>query len=400
MISRRLFPCVAFALFHSAAQAVVSITIAAGDFQRRDCPVVFSLSDKPSGTYSLVGPDEERVPLQVDGFGRASFIEPHLAKGSSKTYRIEASSAAATQVSATRNGSMLNVAFGKQPILAYQMEAGPVPTGVSESFMHGAHLHPVFSPSGRLVTGNHPADHRWHRGIWFAWTKTDFQGRAPDFWNMGKDKDGRFSGEVRFDRLERTWSGPVEAGFRGYHRFVDHTSGTEKDVLREAWDVTVFRPLSSPPAAFVFDLVSSQVCAGNVPLKLPKYHYGGLGVRGAAEWDPRDKVRMLTSNGHDRKAGDGQKAKWVHLGGKIDGAPSGLAVLIHPDNFRFPQPLRLNPSNPQLSVAPSADGDWEIKPGSQYVSKYRVVVADGEADPATLDRLWADYATPPSIEVR
>jgi hypothetical protein len=87
------------------------------------------------------------------------------------------------------------------------------------------------------------------------------------------------------------------------------------------------------------------------------------------------------------------------MGGQVDGAPAGLAVLIHPDNFRSPQPLRLNPKNPQLCVAPSPDGDWEITPGKPYISRYRFVLADGPSDKAKLERLWRDYARPPGVSV-
>ena len=57
------------------------------------------------------------------------------------------------------------------------------------------------------------------------------------------------------------------------------------------------------------------------------------------------------------------------------------------------------PKNPQLCVAPSATGDWEITPGKPYVSRYRFVIADGPADKAELDRLWNDYAKPPAVTV-
>ena len=67
-------------------------------------------------------------------------------------------------------------------------------------------------------------------------------------------------------------------------------------------------------------------------------------------------------------------------------------MLIHPSNFRFPQPLRLNPKNPQLCVAPSQDGDWSIEPGQPYVSRYRFVIFDGAPDAAWIDQLWQDYA--------
>jgi hypothetical protein len=85
----------------------------------------------------------------------------------------------------------------------------------------------------------------------------------------------------------------------------------------------------------------------------------------------------------------------VQLGGQVDGQPCGIAILIHPENFRFPQPLRLNPKNPQLCIAPSQGGDWAIEPGKPYVSRYRFAVTDGAADAAAIERAWNDYAHPP-----
>ena len=97
---------------------------------------------------------------------------------------------------------------------------------------------------------------------------------------------------------------------------------------------------------------------------------------------------MLTSNGDDRLKGDSTKGKRAHISGEVDGQATGIAVFIHPDNFRFPQPLRLDPKNPQLCIAPSQDGDWRIEPGNPYVSKYRFIVCDGVADAAMLDGAW------------
>jgi hypothetical protein len=165
------------------------------------------------------------------------------------------------------------------------------------------------------------------------------------------------------------------------------------------WDVAAYRVTVGDRPLHLIDLVSTQVCASASPLKLPKYHYGGLGVRGHAQWDPVDAVTMLTSNGADRNKGDATKAKWVLMGGQVEGAPAGLAVLIHPANFRFPQALRLNPKNPQLCVAPSQDGDWEIAPGKSHVSRYRLVALDGPADAGLLDRLWTDYAEPATAAI-
>lgn len=298
----------------------------------------------------------------------------------------------AADISAEKLGSALHFAIEGKSICDYQMEPGNVPEGVNENFMHGAHLHPIYSPSGRLVTGNHQPDHPWQRGVWLAWTKTQFGESHPDFWNMGKD--GKITAEVRFERLDKVWSG-AQSGFISQHGFLDHSHTPNQKVLNETWEVRVAQETLDGTLTNVIDLISSQTCAGEKPLKLPQYHYGGLGVRGNPLWNPVDAVTMLTSEGHDRKTGDSTKAKWVHIGGDVDGAPTGMAVLIHPSNFRFPQPLRLNPKNPQLCIAPSQDGDWSIEPGKPYVSKYRMLVFDGKPDAKWIEAQWYSYSKQP-----
>ena len=301
-------------------------------------------------------------------------------------------------ITAEKLGSVLHFAINGKTICDYQMEPGDVPEGVNEIFKHGAHLHPVYSPSGKLVTGNHQSDHPWQRGVWLAWTKTEFGDSHPDFWNMGKTdaKSGAsLPAEVRFVKLDQSWGGADGGGFISQHVFLDHSHTPDQKVLNETWEAQVSQKTLDGVLANIIDLTSTQTCAGATPLKLPKYHYGGLGVRGSEQWNPVDAVTMLTSEGHDRKAGDNTKAKWVHLGGQVDGTPTGIVVLIHPSNFRFPQPLRLNPKNPQLCVAPSQDGNWSIEPGKPYVSKYRLLVFDGKPDAKWLDAQWQSYAKNP-----
>lgn len=294
---------------------------------------------------------------------------------------------APADVTSENQGSTLRFTSAGQPICDYQMEPGEVPEGVDPVFKHGAHLHPIYSPSGKLVTGNHPEDHRWHRGVWFAWTKTEFGTSHPDFWNMGKVGE-KLAAEVRFDKLIHS----TPNSFTSQHSFLDHSQTPDQKVLTETWDVSVAQKTLDGTLTNIIDLTSTQTCATNQPLKLPTYHYGGLGVRGNLAWNPVDAVTMLTSEGHDRKSGDATKAKWVHIGGQVDGTPTGIAILIHPTNFRFPQPLRLNPKNPQLCIAPSQDGDWSIEPGKPYLSKYRLLIFDGKPNAQWIEAQWNAYA--------
>jgi hypothetical protein len=371
------------------------VQIAAGSVTRRNTPVSFKLTEPRSGAaYALAGAAGATLPLQVTN-GTAWVLISELAAGTTASYRFVEITAPSGGVTAERQGEDVQVLSRGQPMIRYVGGAGVLPGGdIRPIFQRGGYIHPVRTPSGRVVTGDYPADHRHHHGIWFAWTKTAFQGREPDFWNMGDAK-----GRVEFEALDNTWNGAVHAGFEARHRYVDLTSGAPITVLREEWLTRVF---DSPPrsTSYVFDVEVRQINVADAPLILPEYHYGGIALRGAIDFVPPDNVAFLTSEGKDRKTGDAAPSRWAYIAGTVNGARAGVAVLAHSKNFRAPEPMRIHPTDPYLCYAPSRSGDWAIPPKGTHTARYRFVAFDGTPEPAELERLWRDYVDPPVVTVR
>lgn len=298
------------------------------------------------------------------------------------------------RVFAEQTGGKVALSIREKPVFTYQGEPMPLPRpDIKPVYRRGGYLHPIYSPGGRMVTDDYPPNHVHHHGVWFPWTKTIFEERTPDFWNMGEGK-----GRVEFVSLLGAWSGEVAGGLAARHQFVDMTTTPAKVALEETWHITAYD--SGGSGAFVFDLVSTQRCASASALRLPTYHYGGLGFRGNRGWDGTNNCFFLTSNGEtNRVTGNETRGRWCHIGGEVDGKLAGVAILCHPDNFRAPQPMRLHPSEPFFCFAPSQLGEWSILPGQPYVSRYRFVVMDGPPNRALLDSLWEDYAKPPSAKI-
>lgn len=381
----------------AAAQKAVTVTVSAGALIRRQTVVSFTLPRTiRAGSYKLLDKSGRAVPLQVDAAGQAVFVLPELAAGTTVSYRLEpGSQSTGSGVQVGKEKDQLRFTAGGRRLFSYQARPNP-PAGVDIKpiFERGGYIHPVYTPSGRVVSDDYPADHFHHHGIWFAWTKTEFQGRHPDFWNVG---DG--TGKIEFVAVDESWSGPVHGGLKARNRYVDVSAPKPVTVLNEEWLVTAYSAGEGPQPCTMFDLVSTQNCATSDPLVLPEYRYGGIGFRGHRDWLDKDVCVFLTSEGKDRSNGHGTRARWCHIGGKIDGQLAGIAIPDHPGNFRAPQAMRINPDQPFFCYSPSLLGQWEIVPGKPYISRYRFVVYDGPPNVRELDRLWSDYADPPRVTV-
>ncbi len=375
------------------------ITVSAGDYERRDTVVTFELPEGARDSRALENADGKRIPLQVSKDGQAAFLLPYLEQGAKATFRL-AGKAPTDNVSpwveVVEDRGRLRFTVHGTPALYYQAEERPFPRpDINPVLKRGGFLHPVLSPSGRTVTASYPERHTHHQGIWSPWTRTRFQGRSPDFWNMHSE-----TGKVEFEEIDKTWSGPVHGGFRSRHRFLDLSGDEPVVALNETWEVALYQTADAEREYRLFDLKSHQETATPDPLILVEHHYGGLGFRGHEDWVGEENTHFLTSEGEtDRREGNGTRTRWTHISGDVDGERTGIAIFCHPDNFRFPQPVRLHPREPFFCYAPSQLGDWEITPDSPYTARYRFAVMDGEADATELERLWNDYANPPEVRI-
>jgi hypothetical protein len=382
----------------SAAEPV-TIEVRAGAHDRRETPVraILPADLKPGESWRLVrAGDGKEIAVQLlpAAAGEPAAIlwildEP-LAAGQSRRYRLEpkapAAAAAGVACKETAGQHLLFQVRGKDAI-RYNSGVIPPPPPVEPLFGRSGYLHPVWSPGGAVVTNDHPLKHKHHHGIWYPWTHTTFEKRKVDFWNTAQKQ-----GTVECVGVDAPFEGPVAGGLRARHRFLDLTApGGPKEALKETWEVTVY----NVGGCHLFDLASVQSCAGSSPLVLEKYTYGGIGVRGSGEWEAKDSVAYLTSEGKTRVNGNAQPARWCRMTGKVGDAARSLVLYCHPANFRAPQHMRLHPSEPFMCFCPAIPEKFEIVPGKPYAARYRFSVHDGEVAVEEVERIWKDYAEPP-----
>jgi len=270
----------------------------------------------------------------------------------------------------------LSLATGDRAILTYNAAKVPSPQADAPWYGCSGFIHPVYTPSGRIVTNDFPESHLHQHGLMFAWTSARIDGRKVDFWNS-REKQGH----VEHAKTIRADANSIVVKLR----HIDDKAASPTIVLDETWEITHV----PHPAMNVFDLVSTQVCVMVKPLIIDKYHYGAMCVRGAATWS--NDAAMLTSEGKDRDDGNHTRPNWVAMSGNVDGADCGIAAMSHPDNFRAPQPVRLHPNMPYFCFAPMVTGDFRIEPRKPFVSRFRFVAFDGKVNARKLDGLWQSY---------
>lgn len=387
----------ALLLLLASALSAQTITIAPAPIDRAALVVQAKVPRCTGDVLSAKDTDGHEYDLQAEDDESSTFVIGFLPANTRLTLRVATVATAqphAVKVGPGEDGLSLSI-DGKE-VFNFRTDKTKKPRAdIKDEILRAGYLHPVRSPSGAIVTGDYPANHPHHHGIWTPFTKAIFQGRATDFWNMQSKK-----GEEQLRAVGHVWAGEVHGGFDAELSMTDLSSTAPIDALIDRWSVKAYAIKGSLKPMHVFDLTTTQTCATNDPLELPEYHYGSFGLRGPESWDGKDGARFLTSEGiSDRKKGDGTRARWCYLGGKTSAGLSGTAVLGHPDNFRFPMPVRLHPDMPYFSIVPQKLGAFSIQPGKRHVTRYRFIVTDGEPDAKLFDACWNSLAYPAAVSV-
>ncbi len=393
---RGLLLLIPFALL-PAQQPSVTIALGAGAYDRHGTPAVFELPRelRNSQTFELMRLDTRQlVDVQrIRGTNQVAWIiDDVLRAARSRRYRLSVSDGddRLHDVTLHNERGQIAIRVGSKPVLIYNMAVQEPPAGIDPIYRRSGYIYPLFDPAGRKVTDDFAPDHAHQHSLFYAWVNTSLEGRKIDFWNQHNK-----TGDVTHASLGSVDSGDVFAQFEVKLDHWDKTGDRPLKVIAEEWRVRVY----DLDDYFIFDLESQQVNVTTSPLIIHEYRYGGMGTRGAREWFESSDSGFLTSEGKGTIEGNHTRPVWVENFGKIEGEASGFTVMGRPGNFRFPQPVRLHPTKPYFVFAPMVVGEFELKPGRPYQTKYRFYVHMGAPSPAVSERIWKDYSEPPTVTV-
>jgi hypothetical protein len=251
------------------------------------------------------------------------------------------------------------------------------------------HLHPVATPSGRVLTRIEPPDHPWQRGIWFVVKFVD----GDNFWEEGHPEGWgvqRHTGppEVTADGVtgDLVWIRPDrETVAVDEHRRLTHVP-LAGGAYAIDWDVTLRVRVDA-----VLDRSPYMGIWGG---------YSGLAFRGRDDW--RD-TRLLLDDGEARDRVAPRRSRWCDLSGTVDGGEAGACILDHPANPSHPVPFYATTRAGDgygdgwaNTVYPAFlwDGPLTLAAGDELRFRYRVVIHDGPGDAAGAEAAWQAFAHP------
>jgi hypothetical protein len=405
-----------FALCYSNAQKkeLLRISVEAGKYQRINTPVSVDLygiivSDTLTPQLvEIVNGKQVEVSSQVEpGFNSRLWwiMNGTTAQGAKRDYILYLNPGLTVkkEIKALVTPEKIELIKDNTRILDYQLTMHYPPKGVDTMYKKNGYIHPMYSPSGNILTRIDAPDHYHHYGIWNPWTKVKIRNHVTDFWNLYSHQ-----GTVLYAGINSVTEGPVWGGFNVRQEHIDFQGKNHNEItLNEVWDVRAFNtePINGKKAWLV-DLTSLLSVGIDTAVILEAYRYGGgIGYRATAEWN-KDNSWVNTSEGKQRVDADGTKSRWTDVGGMFkDKGTSGIVFLSHPSNREYPEPMRVWPLNQNgngdvyFEFTPIRYHDWILNPGNVYTQKYRMLVYDGKVDAAESERIWTDFAYPPVVKI-
>ncbi|MGD9646244.1 MAG: PmoA family protein [Pirellulales bacterium] len=270
----------------------------------------------------------------------------------------------------------------------YLIKAGPKPI-----------LWPIIGPTGKPMTRAYPMekvdgekhDHPHHRSFWF--THGDVNGL--DFWSEGNGRGTTVHREYR--KVEGGPQSTISVA-------VDWLGPDGKRVLEDERTYT-FRLLGDQ-RVIDFDIT---LRASDGPVKFGDTKEGTFGVRvpTAMDSERRGQGEIVNSEGETSRSGSpvysgwGKPVPWVDYHGAIDGEVVGIAILNHPQSFRFPtrwhvRSYGLFAANPfglhDFPKVPGSGGEYTLPNGESIALRYRVIFHRGDGTAAEISKRFSDYS--------
>jgi HEAT repeat protein len=259
---------------------------------------------------------------------------------------------------------------GERPVLTYNFGTIPVPAGVGGKYAvaRSDYVHPLYGPSGEVLTLDYSKDHPHHRGIYWAWPEVAYKGETRDLHAL----QGVFARPVKIIKQE---GGKEQAELIAENEW---KWGDQEAIVRETATVRAgLEKNGVRPIDFRFRF--EPLVDGVALARRGQSHYGGFNLR----MSPRQNLRI-----------DKQAATWAEASGTPPNGtePIGLLLLQSPMNPGYPGDWVDYPDLPWLQPAFPAKGTVHaLQRGAPLELAFRVLIRRGAGLTVAPETLLADY---------
>ena len=315
----------------------------------------------------------------------------------------------------------LLIKLDDKSVLRYNYEVIHKKEGISDPTDRAAYIHPVWTPSGKVITEDFSPEHTYQKGIFNAWVKLKFGDLETDFWNLDKEQGRKLPDNLGPTVIE----GPVISQLNIYNKGVykGNTLMREVCVVRiyavpeeEGWifEIHISQmpvnpkkpkriPTETTTATVIVDgkvkRITKEEKKGDFIMEILQHYYGGMAFRGIEEWRSENVLLdILTSEGKTRADGNGTEARWVDYTGPLGNDWGGLVMFDHPLNQRYPTTVRIHPKLPYFCYSFVKNGPYTVTMSNPINLLYRFLIHNGRPNKKLNERIANDFANPPEVK--
>jgi hypothetical protein len=170
----------------------------------------------------------------------------------------------------------------------------------------------------------------------------------------------------------------------------------EAPLLKERRRIAVTAPRADGSYAIdwhmTFTAQDQEVVLDRTPPGKTGGGYAGLSYRAP---DDITQVRVIDSEHRTGLDARGPTSRWIDASGVIDPqfGPSGLAILCHPQNERYPSQWHLWAREGGVYLNPSLlfSEPYTLSAGKSFTLRYRVLIHKGGGDPEAIEKEFVDF---------
>ncbi len=246
-------------------------------------------------------------------------------------------------------------------------------------------FHPVYTPSGGLISAYRPEDHTWHTGLYFGWVHvndTNFWGGS---WYL--PEHGRYvpvpdsHGVQRHDEFVSVPS--LENGVAIEERLTWLDRG-DHPVVRETRRFDFLETAAARGCLWLIDSVIAPVAAEVTLGASRAARYSGLVLRMGPPFSDAFHTSGSGRSGHESIMRT--RDRWVGAAG----AQGGMVVMMdHPRNLRHP--VHWFTRRNLLGTGPLMEEDLLLRPSGSLHLRYGFLVLDDVADQGEIEELYRAY---------